>query len=108
MMVGTSLDEAQSLGCAVSRFPHAASARAHTVGETTGATYVVSDPQGTVVGVHAVGPHVSELAGEAALAVELAATLEDLSLTIHPHPTVSETIAEGAWLARGAPLHIRR
>lgn len=106
--VGTTPGEAHETGGHVYRFPHSASARAQTTGQATGVTLVVADQSGTVVGVHAVGAHVSELAGEAALAIEMAATIEDVSLTIHPHPTMSETIAEAAWLARGSPLHIRR
>ncbi len=106
--VGVGLDEAPGMGLGVHRFPHAASARAHSIDDATGSTYVVADESGTILGIHATGPHVSELAGEAALAIELAATVEDLSLTIHPHPTMSESLAEAAWLARGHPLHIRR
>ena len=90
------------------RFPHVASARARTIGETSGATYVVTDEHGTVVGVHSVGPHASELAGEATLAIELAATVEDIARTIHAHPTMSESLAEASWLAHGHPLHVRR
>jgi len=108
MTTGESLDGAAERGHAVHRFPHAASARARTIGDQSGATYVVTDVSNTVLGVHAVGPHASELAGEAALAVEMAATLEDLSMTIHAHPTMSESLAESAWLGRGMPLHIRR
>ena len=50
----------------------------------------------------------AELAGEAALAVEMAATLEDLALTIHPHPTMSETLMEGAELFLGRSDHFHR
>lgn len=106
--VGVDLSQATRLGLSVHRFPHAASARAHTIGDSSGSTYLVVDASGTVVGVHAVGPHVSELAGEAALAIEMAATTQDLALTIHPHPTISESLSEAAWLAEGHPLHIRR
>lgn len=108
MSVGIGLDTSAGLGHGVHRFPHAAAARAHTMNDISGATFVVVDDVGTVVGVHAVGPHVSELAGEAALAIEMAATVEDLALTVHPHPTMSESFAEAAWLARGHPLHVRR
>lgn len=107
MSVGASIDQDDQSGLSVHRFPHAANARAQTTGSSGGATFVVADSLGTVVGVHAVGPHVSELAGEATLAIEMAATLDDLSLTVHPHPTLSETIAEASLLARGVPLHIR-
>jgi dihydrolipoamide dehydrogenase len=51
------------------------------------------------------GPSVSELAGEAALAVEMGASLEDLALTIHPHPTMSEALAESAWAGLGRGFH---
>ena len=108
LSVGASLDGLASRGLTQYCFPHIASARAHTIGQTAGATYVIADDQGTVVGVHAVGPHVSELAGEAALAIEMAATVEDLAGTIHAHPTMSESVAEASWLAMGYPLHVRR
>ena len=58
--------------------------------------------------LHLAGPRVSELAGEAALAIEMGATLDDLALTIHPHPSFSEAIAESAWGALGSPLHVLR
>ena len=54
------------------------------------------------------GPAVSELAAAAALAVEMGATAEDLALTIAPHPTLSEALAEAAMGALGRPLHVRR
>ena len=55
-----------------------------------------------------VGAGVAELAAEAALAIEMAATVEDVALTIAPHPTLSEAMAEAAMGAAGRPLHIRR
>ena len=63
---------------------------------------------GTVLGVHMVGTGVAELAAEAALAVEMGATTEDLALTIAPHPTLSEALAEAAMGALGRSLHVRR
>ena len=48
------------------------------------------------MGIQAGGPHVAELAGEAALAIETAATVEDLAETIHPHPTFGESLMEAA------------
>ncbi|HTE86271.1 MAG TPA: dihydrolipoyl dehydrogenase [Dehalococcoidia bacterium] len=91
------------------RFPFGASGRAATLAEQQGSVQVVAE-KGTerVIGVHAAGPYVSELAGEATLALELGATLQDLALTIHPHPTLSEALPEAAWLALGAPLHVFR
>lgn len=108
MSVGVTPEEAGANQWAVHRFPHAANARAQTMGVSSGFTLVIADDVGSVVGVHAVGPHVSELAGEACLAIEMAATLDDLSMVIHPHPTVSETLPEAALLGLGRPLHIRR
>jgi len=91
----------------VGRFPLAALGRARTLGRTDGMVKVISDP-GTdlVLGVGMVGPHVSELIAEGTLALEMGATLEDLMVTIHPHPTLSEAIMEAAEVAAGAPIHI--
>lgn len=106
--VGVTPEQAARAGYGIHRFPHSASARAATFGGGgRGLTVLVADEAGTVVGVHAVGPHVSELAGEACLAIEMAATIEDLSLVIHPHPTMSETLPEAAFVGLGRPLHFR-
>jgi dihydrolipoamide dehydrogenase len=75
------------------------------LGDTEGYVEVVADEAGTVIGVHAVGAHVAELAGEAALAVETAATVEDLAGTIHAHPTMGESIMEAALGLAGRPVH---
>jgi dihydrolipoamide dehydrogenase len=86
-----------------------ASGRAQTIGPAVaGHVEVVADVSGAILGIHLAGPRVSELAGEAALAIEMGATLDDLALTIHPHPTFSEALAESAWGALGNPLHVRR
>jgi dihydrolipoamide dehydrogenase len=103
-------DEAEAAGVEVTsfRFPLGASGRAQTIGPSVlGHAEVVAEAGkgGAVLGVHLAGPRVSELAGEAALAIEMGATLDDLALTIHPHPTFSEAIAESAWGALGSPLH---
>ena len=66
----------------------------------------MADEEGTVVGFQAIGKHVAELAGEAALAIETALSIEDLAGTIHAHPTMGETIAEGALGLSGEPLHL--
>ena len=96
-------------GLRSSRFPVGASGRAATLGEELGFVEVVSDEEDdTVLGVHIVAPHASELIAEGMLAVEMGATLEDLALTIHPHPTLSEMLGEAAGLGAGRPLHIRR
>jgi dihydrolipoyl dehydrogenase len=95
------------------RFPLSASGRALALARPEGYVEVVAErgggpAGGTVLGVHMVGAGVAELAAEAALAVEMGATTEDLALTIAPHPTLSEALAEAAMGALGRPLHVRR
>ncbi len=60
---------------------------------------------GVLLGTHIAGPDAGELIGEAALALEMGATLDDIALTIHPHPTLSEGLAEACELALGLPTH---
>ena len=89
-----------------SRFSFAALGRALASGEAEGFVRVISDAKtGLVLGVQMVGPDVSNLISEAALAIEMGATVEDLALTIHPHPTLPEAIMEAAEVAAGRPIH---
>ena len=97
-----------SVGAAAVGSPRGGEGRAWTLGGAEGTVTVVADAKGTVVGVQAVGPHVAELAGEAALAVETAATVEDLAGTIHPHPTLGESLMEAALGLAGRPVHTGR
>ena len=113
--VGLTIDQAADAGADVTtfRFPLSASPRAVTIGRPEGYVEVVAERGGgpgggTVLGVHMVGAGVAELAAEAALAVEMGATAEDVALTIAPHPTLSEALAEAAMGALGRPLHVRR
>ena len=106
---GLSEQEAQAEGVAyrVGRFPLRALGRARTMGREQGLVKVLAEPEtGRVLGVGMVGPHASELIAEAALALEMGATLEDLALTIHPHPTLSEGLMEAAEVAAGMPTHV--
>jgi dihydrolipoamide dehydrogenase len=81
----------------VAKFQWAASGRATTLGRSDGLTKLIADPEsGRVLGVGLVGPGAGELIAEAALALECGLTAEDLALTIHAHPTLSETIMEAA------------
>jgi dihydrolipoamide dehydrogenase len=81
----------------VARFQWAASGRAATLGRPDGLTKLVVDPDsGRVLGAGVVGPGAGELIAEAALAVETAAVAEDLAVTIHAHPTLSESWMEAA------------
>jgi dihydrolipoamide dehydrogenase len=82
----------------------AASGRALTLGRSDGLTKIVADPDtGRVLGVGIVGPGAGELIAEGALAVETAMTVEDLAVTIHTHPTLSETLMEAAESLLRAP-----
>ena len=77
------------------------------MGQTEGFVKMISDPESKLVlGVGMVGPHASELIAEATLAIEMGATLEDLLVTIHPHPTLSEALMEAAEAAVGEAVHI--
>lgn len=98
---------AQNLPVTVGRFPFVASGRARTMGRTEGVVKVISCPESRrILGVGMVGPHASELIAEGTLAVQLGATLDDLMVTIHPHPTLSEALMEAAEVAAGMPVHI--
>ncbi|MGA2198324.1 MAG: dihydrolipoyl dehydrogenase [Nitrososphaerales archaeon] len=89
-----------------SRFPFAALGRAVAAGETDGFVRIISDANTRVVlGAQIVGPEASDLISEAALAIEMGATTEDLALTIHPHPTLPEAIMEAAEAAARRPIH---
>src|SRR5271157_18084 len=89
-----------------SRFQFAALGRALSTGEPEGFVKIVSKAEdGLVLGVQIVGPDASNLISEVALAIEMGATVEDIALTIHPHPTLPEAIMEAAETASGRPIH---
>ena len=91
----------------VGRFPFTALGRALIAGQTDGFVKVIADRESDLVlGVHIVGPEASDLISEAALAVEMGATLEDVGFTIHPHPTLPEAIMEAAEAAKGKAINI--
>lgn len=98
-VAGLSPDEARGLGMdvAVGRLPLTASGRAATMDAAHGFTQLVVDRSvDVVVGVQIVGPHASELIAEGVLAIEMAASPQDLVGTIHPHPTLSEMLSDAA------------
>lgn len=99
---------AEGIEPSVFRFPFTAGSRSRTIGDTSGFVQLVADDSGTIIGAQLAGAGVSELVGELTLAIELAATIDDVASTIHPHPTMSEAIAEAAHGLAGAPLHVRR
>jgi dihydrolipoamide dehydrogenase len=107
--VGISEAEAKEKGinAASGKFPFAASARALTQGATDGYVKVIFDKDTKqVLGFHIIGPEASDLIGEASLAIEMGSSVEDISLTVHPHPTLTETVMEAAKAALGEAIHI--
>lgn len=106
-VVGMTEAEARAAGHAVKvgRFPFSASGRALALGETEGLVKVVAS-EDRLLGVGIAGAEASELIGEAALALEMVAAAEDVALTIHPHPTLSEGVAEAFKHALGEAIHI--
>lgn len=94
---------------AVAKFPWGASGRAMTLDRTEGMTKLIIDPQTErVLGMGIVGVGAGELIAEGVLAVEMAALASDIKLTIHPHPTLSETVMESAEVFFGQSTHIYR
>jgi dihydrolipoamide dehydrogenase len=92
---------------AIGRFPWSAAGRALTMGTREGLTKILFDPETErVLGVGIVGRNAEDLISEAALAIEVGALAQDLALTIHPHPTLSETIPEAADAFLGHPTHV--
>lgn len=93
----------------VARFPWAASGRAATLGRDDGFSKLIMDPETRrLLGVGLCGPGAGELIAEGVLALEMDATVDDLALTIHPHPTLSETIMEAAEVFDGHSAHFYR
>jgi len=83
----------------VKKISWVASGRATAIGRTEGVTKIIFDPvNGRVLGVGMTGPHVGEMISEGVLAIEMGAVAQDLADTIHPHPTLSETMGEAAEL----------
>ena len=93
----------------VAKFPWGASGRALTLDRTDGLTKIIFDAESqSVLGVGITGVGAGELIAEACLAVEMAAVAEDLVATIHPHPTLSETVMEAAEVLFGHSSHVYR
>ncbi len=99
--------KAQGIHVQVGQFPFAANGRALSVAESEGFVKIVGDAQsGRLLGIHIVGPEASNLISEAALALEMGAHVEDLALTVHPHPTLPEALMEAAEVTLGHAIHI--
>jgi dihydrolipoamide dehydrogenase len=107
--VGLSSAEAKAAGFepVEGRFPFGASGRAMSLNETEGWVKVVGDAKtDKLLGVHMIGPEVTELVAEAALAIEMGASVHDLAQTIHAHPTLPEAIMEAAEAVHSMAVHI--
>jgi dihydrolipoamide dehydrogenase len=108
---GLTETEAQASGrkVTVAKFPWGASGRAISIGRTDGLTKLVIDPDSErVLGVGICGPGAGELISEGVLAIEMGATARDVAMTIHPHPTLSETVMESAEVFFGTATHVYR
>jgi dihydrolipoamide dehydrogenase len=93
----------------VARFPWGASGRATTLSRPDGLTKLITDPDSDqVIGVGIVGTGAGELISQGVLAIEMGATAEDIGLSIHPHPTLSETVMESADMIFGQSVHMYR
>jgi dihydrolipoamide dehydrogenase len=97
----------KGIACEVAKFPWSASGRALSFDRPDGVTKIIADPEtDRVLGVGICGAGAGELIAEAVLAIEMGATVEDLALTIHAHPTLSETLMECADAFYGHATHI--
>ncbi len=93
----------------IARFPWGASGRAITLDRTDGLTKLILDPESErLLGIGLVGPGAGELVAEGVLAIEMGANATDLKLTIHPHPTLTETVMESAEVFFGQATHVYR
>jgi dihydrolipoamide dehydrogenase len=107
--VGMTEEEATKAGykVKVGKFPLAASGRAMTLGASDGLIKLIGDAEtDLLLGGHIVGPNASDMIAEVALALEMGATVTDLGLTVHPHPTLSEGIMEAAEHLHRQAIHI--
>ncbi len=97
----------QNLTIKIGTFPFAANGRALSLMESEGFVKIIADAKtDAILGVHMVGPEVTELIAEATLAIEMGATAEDIARTIHAHPTLPEAIMEAAESVHGMAVHI--
>ncbi|MDP3148740.1 MAG: dihydrolipoyl dehydrogenase [Ignavibacteria bacterium] len=97
----------KNIAIEVAKFPWAASGRAVTLDRNDGVTKLIIEPETErILGIGICGPGAGELIAEATLAIEMGANVRDLALTIHPHPTLSETVMEAAEVFFGTSAHL--
>ena len=107
--VGLAEHEVKESGRAykVGKFPFLANGRARTAGDTTGFVKFIADAEtDELLGAHLIGPHVSEMISEVVLAFEYRGASEDIGITVHAHPTLSEAVKEAALAVSGRAIHI--
>ena len=107
--VGLTEEQAEEAGheVQVGRFPLIANGKALTYGESSGFVKVISEARfGELLGLHIAAPHASDLIHEGGLAMALEATLEEIAMTVHGHPTLGEAVREAALAAQGAAIHL--
>lgn len=98
--------KAQGKKIKVAKFPWSASGRAMTFDKTNGLTKIIADPEtGLVLGLGIVGAGAGDMISEGVLAIEMGATVKDIALSVHPHPTLSESIMEAAEVFYGHATH---
>jgi dihydrolipoamide dehydrogenase len=91
----------------VGKFPFSANGRARTMGETTGLVKFIADAEtDELIGVHMIGPNASEMIPEVVLAFEYRGSAEDIGITVHSHPTLSEAVKEAALAVGGRAIHM--
>lgn len=97
----------QGLDIEVGKFPWVGNGRAVASGHAAGFIKVIRDKRySEIVGAHIVGPHATELIAEYVMGRHLESTVEEIDRAMHPHPTLSEAVAEGALASLGRPLHV--
>lgn len=106
-VVGITEDEARAKGISykTGKFMFGANGKALTLGEGEGFVKVISDENDTIIGVHILGPHASDLIHEGTLAIGLRLPADDVIKTIHAHPTLAESFSEAVMGLKGVALH---
>ncbi len=99
--------KAKNIPVVIEKFPWKYSGRAATMGATDGLTKILANPEdGRILGIGITGRDAEGLIAEAVLAIEMGALAEDMALSLHPHPTLSETEGEAAEIFMGSPTHL--
>lgn len=106
--VGLSEDQARQKGISyrTGKFQFAANGKAMTLGETDGLVKVIAAQDGTIIGVHIIGPHASDLILEATVMVKNRMKIADIKGSIHPHPTLGESLQEAIADIKGEAIHL--